>query len=105
MRTLGWVLAGAVGAVGVLLAVPGDLGLNPEAADTLFVGAFAVAVLGGLDSAPGAIIGGLAVGVLISLVTGYLGATVAPLGVLGLLVVVLLVRPDGLFAGVRARRA
>ena len=40
-----------------------------------------------------------------SLVTGYLGASVTPIAVLALLVVVLLVRPQGLVAGVEARRA
>ena len=104
MRTLGWVLAAAVGALAALLAVPGELGLNPHAADALFIGAFAVAVIGGLDSPVGAIVAGLVVGVLMSLVTGYLGAAVAPLGVLALLVTVLLVRPAGLFASVEARR-
>jgi branched-chain amino acid transport system permease protein len=104
LRTLGWALAAAVGALAALLAVPGELGLNPHAADALFVGAFAVAVIGGLDSPVGAIVGGLVVGVLISLVTGYLGAAVAPLGVLALLVTVLLVRPAGLLASVEARR-
>ncbi|GLY32239.1 branched-chain amino acid ABC transporter permease [Kineosporia sp. NBRC 101731] len=104
MRTIGWILAAAVGALAVLLAVPGELGLDPHAGDSLFVSAFAVAVIGGLDSAQGAVIGGLLVGVLISLVTGYLGAAVAPLGVLALLALVLLVRPAGLFAGVEARR-
>lgn len=104
MRTIGWVLAAAVAALAVFLAVPGDLGLHPHAGDTLFVSAFAVAVIGGLDSPVGAVVGGLLVGVLISLVTGYLGAGVAPLGVLALLVVVLLVRPAGLFATVQARR-
>ncbi len=104
MRTIGWVLAGAVGALAAWLAVPGQLGLNPHAADSLFVSAFAVAVVGGLDSPEGAVIGGLVVGVVISLVTGYLGAAVAPLGVLALLAVVLLIRPSGLFAGTEARR-
>ncbi|MCE0536404.1 branched-chain amino acid ABC transporter permease [Kineosporia rhizophila] len=104
MRTIGWVLAASVGAPAVMLAVPGELGLHPHAGDTLFVSAFAVAVIGGLDSSEGAVIGGLLVGILISLVTGYLGAGVAPLGVLALLVLVLLVRPAGLFASVKARQ-
>jgi branched-chain amino acid transport system permease protein len=104
MRTIGWVLATAVAALAVLLALPGELGLNPHVGDSLFVSAFAVAVIGGLDSAEGAVIGGLLVGVLISLVTGYLGAAVAPLGVLVLLVLVLLLRPAGLFAAAQARQ-
>jgi branched-chain amino acid transport system permease protein len=104
MRTIGWVLASAVGALATLLAVPGELGLDPHSGDALFIGAFAVAVVGGLDSPVGAIVAGIVVGVLTSLVTGYLGASVTPLGVLALLVAVLLVRPSGLFSGIQARR-
>jgi branched-chain amino acid transport system permease protein len=104
MRTIGWVLASAVGGLAALLAVPGGLGLNPHATDALFVGAFAVAVIGDLDSPAGAVVGGLLVGVVLTLVTGYLGAGVAPIALLLLLVVVLVVRPTGLFATVEARR-
>lgn len=105
MRTLGWVLAAAAASLAAMLAVPQDLGLNPHAADVLFVHAFTVAVVGGLDSPGGALVGGVTVGVVMSLVTGYLGATVAPVAVLVLLVVVLLLRPSGLFAPAEARRA
>ena len=71
----------------------------------LFVYAFTVAVVGGLDSPVGALLGGLIVGVAMTLVTGYLGATVAPIGVLVLLVGVLLVRPGGIFSMREARSA
>jgi len=60
-------------------------------------------VLGGLDSPIGAVIGGLVVGLLLAYVSGYLGATVAPMAVLALLVVVLLGRPDGLFTRARTK--
>lgn len=105
MRTIGWVLAAAAASLAAMLAVPKELGLNPHAADMLFVYAFTVAVVGGLDSPGGALLGGITVGVVMSLVTGYLGATLAPVAVLALLVVVLLVRPSGLFAAAEARRA
>ncbi|MCM0639309.1 branched-chain amino acid ABC transporter permease [Cellulomonas wangsupingiae] len=105
MRTVGWVLAAAAASLAAMLAVPKELGLNPHAADMLFVYAFTVAVVGGLDSPGGALLAGLTVGVVMSLVTGYLGATLAPVAVLVLLVVVLLVRPSGLFAQAEARRA
>ncbi|WP_258725007.1 branched-chain amino acid ABC transporter permease [Cellulomonas sp. NS3] len=105
MRTLGWVLAAAAASLAALLAVPNELGLNPHAADMLFVSAFTVAVVGGLDSPGGALLGGLTVGVVTSVVTGYLGSTLAPVAVLALLVVVLLVRPSGLFAQAEARLA
>lgn len=105
MRTVGWVLAAAAASLAAMLAVPKELGLNPHAADMLFVYAFTVAVVGGLDSPGGALLAGLTVGVVMSLVTGYLGATLTPVAVLALLVVVLLVRPSGLFAPAEARRA
>ncbi|WP_100444104.1 branched-chain amino acid ABC transporter permease [Glycomyces xiaoerkulensis] len=105
MVTAGWMLSVATAALAALLLVPTELGLNPHAADLLFVNAFAVAVVGGLDSPLGALIAGLAVGVLVSLVTGYVSAAAAPLAVLGLLTAVLLVRPGGLFAAKEARSA
>ncbi|WP_127794427.1 branched-chain amino acid ABC transporter permease [Agromyces sp. LHK192] len=105
MLTLGWVLASAVAALAAMLLVPTELGLTPHSTDLLFVYAFTVAVVGGLDSAPGALIGGLGVGVLMSLVTGYLGSTIAPIAVLVLLVAVLLVRPGGIFQVREARTA
>ena len=105
MVTLGWMLSSAVAALAALLLVPTELGLNAHSADLLFVHAFTVAVLGGLDSPPGALVGGVTVGVLISLVTGYLGAGTVPLAVLALLTLVLLVRPGGIFAVKEARTA
>lgn len=105
MVTIGWMLSSAVAALAAILLVPTELGLNPHSTDLLFVYAFAVAVVGGLDSPVGALLGGLVVGVAMTLVTGYLGATVAPIGVLVLLVVVLLLRPGGVFSLREARRA
>ncbi|PFG42992.1 amino acid/amide ABC transporter membrane protein 1 (HAAT family) [Isoptericola jiangsuensis] len=105
MVTLGWALSGGVAALAVMLLVPTELGLNAHSGDMLFVHAFTVAVLGGLDSPVGALVGGVVVGVLVSLVTGYLGAGLAPLAVLALLTLVLLVRPGGIFAVKEARTA
>ncbi|RPF20403.1 branched-chain amino acid ABC transporter permease [Myceligenerans xiligouense] len=105
MITLGWVLSLATAALAGLLLVPTELGLHPHALDALFVQAFAVAVIGGLDSPAGALVAGLLVGVLVSLVSGYLVAAAAPLAVLGLLTLVLLVRPGGLFSAAKERAA
>jgi branched-chain amino acid transport system permease protein len=105
MVTIGWMLSSAVAALAALLLVPTELGLNPHATDMLFVYSFAVAVVGGLDSPVGALLGGLVVGVAMTLVTGCLGAAVAPSGVLVLLVAVLLVRPGGIFSLREARSA
>jgi branched-chain amino acid transport system permease protein len=105
MVTIGWMLSAAVAALAAMLLVPTELGLNPHSTDILFVYAFTVAVVGGLDSPAGALVGGLVVGIAMSLVTGYLGATFAPIGVLVLLVAVLLVRPGGIFSLREARSA
>ena len=104
MLTLGWALAAAVGAVAALLAVPTELGLHPHAMDVVFISAFTAAVVGGLDSAPGAVVGGLLVGLVLSYVSGYLGSDITPLAVLVLLTLVLLVRPSGLFSSAKARQ-
>ena len=105
MLTLGWALTAAVGSLAGMLVIPTELGLHPNAMDLLFISAFTAAVVGGLDSPVGAVVGGLVVGLLLSFVSGYLGAQVAPMAVLVLLVVVLLGRPDGLFSKAKARTA
>jgi len=95
--------AAAVGSLAGMLVLPTELGLHPNAMDIVFVSSFTAAVVGGLDSTIGAVAGGLIVGLLLSYVSGYAGATVAPIAVLLLLVVVLLGRPGGLFSRSAAR--
>ena len=104
MRTLGWALAAGVGALASMLVLPTELGLHPNAMDLVFVSSFTAAVIGGLDSPLGAVIGGLMVGLILSYVTGYLGSDVTQIAVLALLLGVLLVRPGGLFSRVTARQ-
>jgi branched-chain amino acid transport system permease protein len=105
MLTLGWALAAAVGSLAAMLVIPTELGLHPTAMDVVFISAFTAAVVGGLDSAVGSVIGGVIVGLLLSYVSGYLGATVAPIAILALLLIVLLGKPGGLFGSVKARAA
>ena len=104
MLTLGWALAGLVGALAAMLVIPSGLGLYPQAMDGVFVIGFTAAVVGGLDSAPGAVVGGLVTGLALSYASGYLGSDLTQLAALGLLLVVLLARPNGLFSATRARR-
>jgi branched-chain amino acid transport system permease protein len=103
MLTLGWALAAAAGALAGMLVIPTELGLHPNAMDLVFVSSFTAAVVGGLDSPPGAVIGGLAVGLVLSYISGYLGSDATPLAALALLLAVLLIRPGGLFSGVKTR--
>ncbi|MGP3982900.1 branched-chain amino acid ABC transporter permease [Streptomyces sp. KR80] len=104
MRTLGWALAAMVGALAAMLAVPTGPGLHPSAMDLVFVSAFTGAAAGGLDSPPGAVLGGLSLGLVLSYVTGFLDSGLASPTVLVLLVAVLLARPAGVFSPRRARR-
>ncbi len=104
MLTLGWALAGLVGALAAMLVIPSGFGLFPQAMDGVFVVGFTAAVVGGLDSAVGAVVGGLATGLVLSYASGYLGSDLTQLAALVLLLGVLLARPNGLFSGARTRR-
>jgi branched-chain amino acid transport system permease protein len=103
--TVGWALAGLLGALAGVLVSPSTF-LYPNSMDTIFVFGFTAAVIGGLDSPVGAVTGGLLLGLALSYAGGYLpsGASLVPLVALGILVVVLMVRPDGLFSATQVRR-
>jgi branched-chain amino acid transport system permease protein len=101
--TVGWALAGLLGALAGVLVTPSTF-LYPSSMDTIFVFGFTAAVIGGLDSATGAVAGGLLLGVALSYVGGYLGSDLTALVALGILVVVLMIRPEGLFSATRVRR-
>lgn len=103
MLTLGWALAAVVGSLSGLLIAGGSL-VHPAYMDVVIVNGFVAAVLGGLDSPGGAVVGGLAIGLLLSYVSGYLGSELVGIAALVVLVAVLLVRPQGLFARTAARR-
>ncbi len=73
MLTLGWALAAVAGALAGVLAAPSTF-VAPNNFDPILISAFVAAVLGGLDSPPGAVIGGLALGLALSYVSGYEGS-------------------------------
>jgi branched-chain amino acid transport system permease protein len=103
MFTLGWGLAAVAGAVAGILIAP-TVFLGPNQFDPILIGGFVAAVLGGLDSPPGAVVGGLLLGLVLSYVSGYEGSALAPLAALVVLVVVLMIRPTGLFPASKERR-
>ena len=89
---LGSALAGVAGIMGGLL-------FNQVTATIGFIAglkAFTAAVVGGIGSIPGAMLGGLVIGVAESFVTGYISSTYSNLIVFGILIVVMLLRPSGL---------
>jgi branched-chain amino acid transport system permease protein len=103
LLTLGWGLAGIAGSLTGLLVAPTSA-FSPYYMDLIFVYAFTAAVIGGLESPVGALLGGLISGLCISYVGGYLGSGLEPLGALALLTVALMTRPEGIFARPPARR-
>jgi branched-chain amino acid transport system permease protein len=106
MLALGWGLAAALGAVAGVLAAP-SLFLEPNMMQTVLLYAFAAAVLGGMDSPIGAVVGGLVLGVLLNLVGTYVHWVGGELRLATALVVilgVLLLRPAGLFGRAAVRR-
>jgi branched-chain amino acid transport system permease protein len=103
MLTLGWALAAVAGALAGVLAAPSTF-VAPNNFDPILISAFVAAVLGGLDSPPGAVIGGLALGLALSYVSGYEGSALEPLAALVILMVVLMIRPGGLFSASKERR-
>lgn len=104
MLTLGWILATAMAAVGGLLVVPSGLGLQPTAMDAALILGFTAAVIGGLDSPAGAVIGGVGMGIVLSFSSSWLGSAAVPIVSLILLVGVLLIRPGGIFTLAGARK-
>jgi len=103
LLTLGWALAAAAGVLAALLVVPTS-SLTPNFMDVILVYGFTAAVVGGLDSPVGALVGGLITGLSLAWVGGYLGGSLEPMAALALVIVSLMVRPEGIFARPAARR-
>ena len=100
--TFGWALAGLIGALAGVLVTPSTF-LYPNSMDSIFVLGFTAAVIGGLDSPLGAVVGGLILGIVLEY-TGYLGSDVVLLFGLSALILVLMIRPSGLFSPATSRR-
>jgi branched-chain amino acid transport system permease protein len=104
MLALGWGLAAAVGAVAGIMVAP-VLFLDPNMMSGVLLYAFAGALLGGISSPGGAVVGGLIVGVLENLVGTYLIASELKLTVaLAVIIIILVVKPSGLFGIVMVKR-
>ena len=104
MLALGWGLAAAIGAVAGMMVAP-IVFLDPNMMAGILLYAFAGALLGGIDSPGGAVLGGFIVGVLENLVGAYVIGTELKLTVaLVMIVGVLVVRPSGLFGQVARAR-
>jgi branched-chain amino acid transport system permease protein len=110
MLGLGWGLAAAIGAVAGLFTAAASPPLDPNMMRPILIYAFAAAVLGGLESPVGAVLGGLLIGVVLNLISTYdthlhldLDRMRLPIA-LAMILVILLVRPGGLFGRTAVRR-
>jgi branched-chain amino acid transport system permease protein len=107
MLAIGWGLAAVLGAVAGLMAEPSQFFLEPTLMQPILVYAFAAAVLGGLDSPSGAVVGGLIIGVSLNLIVQYVPSVTSELQApfaFVVLVGVLLLKPSGLFGQREVRR-
>jgi len=108
MLAIGWGLAAVLGAVAGLMAEPFQFSLSPTFMQPILVYAFAAAVLGGLESPAGALVGGLAIGVTLTLIVGYeqkyIGSELQTPFAFAVLLLILLVKPTGLFGRRDVRR-
>jgi branched-chain amino acid transport system permease protein len=103
MLALGWGLASAIGAVAGIMVAP-VVFLEPNMMGGILLYAFAGALLGGIDSPGGAVLGGFIVGVLENVVGVYLGTELKLTVALMIIIGVLVVRPSGLFGKIHVAR-
>lgn len=103
MLALGWGLSAAVGAIAGMLTAA-SLSLSVDMMFSILIFAFAGAVLGGLDSPGGAIIGGLCVGIIQALAGTYISSQIDVMVAFLVIIAVLMVRPTGLFGRPIVRR-
>ena len=107
MLAIGWGLAAAMGAVAGMLAAPALASFDQTFMQPVLLYAFAGAVLGGLESPLGAVVGSLLLGVFINLIGNYVNwignALQLPVA-LAVILGVLLVRPEGIFGRPRVRK-
>jgi branched-chain amino acid transport system permease protein len=108
VRTLGWALSGATGAVAGLLLVANGNGSFSAASiefSLLLISGFIAAVIGGLESLLGAVMGGFALGIIASFVLMYISDSLFFIAPFVILLIVLFIRPQGILGKKGGRRA
>ena len=102
-RSLSWGFSGAASSLAGLLITPTS-NLSPNTLDLVLIIGFTAAVVGGLDSPAGSVIGGFLVGMVISFVSFYDTPEDVFLSILAVLLLVLIIRPRGILGAKDARR-
>jgi branched-chain amino acid transport system permease protein len=102
-RTLSWAISGAASSLAGLLLTPSS-NLSPNTLDLALLIGFTAAVVGGLDSPAGAVLGGFILGMVISFVTFYDTPEDVFLAILAVLLIALIVKPRGILGSRDSRR-
>jgi branched-chain amino acid transport system permease protein len=103
-RTIGWAIAGGVGGVAGMLVTANNF-LSPYSLDLLLVFGFIAAVIGGLESMVGAVVGAFVLGIGLTFILNYVGTSLVFIGGFTVLILVLIIKPDGIMSRGKARRA
>jgi branched-chain amino acid transport system permease protein len=103
VRTLGWAIAGAASGLAGMLYIPNSY-LYPNGMDVLLVFGFIAAVIGGLDSLFGAVAGAMILGFAINFAATYISYKLVFPTAFVILILVLLVKPGGLFSSSKGRK-
>lgn len=108
IRTVGWAISGAAGATaGILQTTNGSGSIAPESFEfsLLLVFGFVAAVMGGIESLIGAVVGGLTLGIILAIILMYVGGSLVFFAAFLILILVLLLRPQGIIGAKGGRRA
>jgi len=103
-RTIGCAMAGGVGGVAGMLITSYNF-LSPYSLDLLLVFGFIAAVVGGLESMVGAVVGAMILGIGLTFILNYVNTSLTFVSGFVVLIIVLLVKPDGLIGSRKGRRA
>ncbi len=108
IRTAGWAISGAAGATaGILQTTNGSGSVSPDAFEfvLLLVFGFVAAVIGGIESLIGAVVGGFTLGIILAMILMYVGGSLVFIAAFVILILVLLLRPQGIIGSKGGRRA
>lgn len=104
MRTIGWAIAGGLGGLAGMLITSYNF-LSPFSMDVFLIFGFIAAVVGGIESMVGAVAGAFILGIFLTAVLSLIGSSATFISALLFLLIILFVKPQGIFGKGGGRRA